>query len=116
MKIIRLNSIIGLNTAALAAAIFVLLTTQAAAKPRWEKAKQHWAFQKVKPPTIPSRQVLFNGKLRNWIKNPIDAYVLKELEKQNMVPSKHAEKWSLLRRVYFDLIGLPQASKTCSVL
>ena len=67
MKIIRLNSIIGLNTAALAAAIFILLTSQAAAKPRWEKAKQHWAFQKVKPPTIPSRQVLFNGKLRNWI-------------------------------------------------
>ena len=52
-----------------------------------EKAKQHWAFQKVKPPTIPSPQVVFNGKLKNWVKNPIDTYVLKELEKQNMVPS-----------------------------
>ena len=72
-----------------------------------EKAKQHWAFQKVKPPTIPSPQVVFNGKLQNWVKNPIDTYVLKELEKQNMVPSLPADKWSLLRRIYFDLIGLP---------
>ncbi|SVA97325.1 uncharacterized protein METZ01_LOCUS150179, partial [marine metagenome] len=72
-----------------------------------EKAKNHWAFQKVKPPTIPSPQVVFSGKLKNWCKNPIDTYVLKKLEKQNMVPSRRAEKWSLLRRVYFDLIGLP---------
>ena len=72
-----------------------------------EKAKNHWAFQKVTPPTIPSPQVVFNGKLKNWVKNPIDTYVLKELEKQNMVPSLPASKWSLLRRVYFDLIGLP---------
>jgi len=72
-----------------------------------EKAKNHWAFQKVKPPTIPSPQVVFNGKLQNWVKNPIDTYVLMELEKQNMVPSLPASKWSLLRRVYFDLIGLP---------
>ncbi len=72
-----------------------------------EKARQHWAFQKVKPPTIPSPQVVFNGKLKNWVKNPIDAYVLKDLEKENMVPSLPADKWSLLRRIYFDLIGLP---------
>ena len=72
-----------------------------------EKAKNHWAFQKVKPPTIPSPEVVFNGKLKNWVKNPIYTYVLKELEKQNMVPSLPASKWSLLRRVYFDLIGLP---------
>ena len=72
-----------------------------------EKAKNHWAFQKVKSPTIPSPEVIFNGKLKNWVKNPIDTYVLKELEKQNMVPSLPASKWSLLRRVYFDLIGLP---------
>ena len=107
MKHIRQNFIIGLNTAALAAAIFVLITSHAAAKIRWEKARQHWAFQKVKPPTIPSRQGVFNGELRNWIKNPIDAYVLKELEKQNMVPSLPANKWMLIRRVYFDLAGFP---------
>ncbi|MBC8325120.1 MAG: PSD1 domain-containing protein [Verrucomicrobia subdivision 3 bacterium] len=72
-----------------------------------EKAKAHWAFHKVKTPTPPLPEYVFNGKLKGWIQNPIDAYILKSLEEQNMVPSLPAEKWALLRRVYFDLIGLP---------
>ena len=72
-----------------------------------EKAKAHWGFQKVKTPSPPLPEYVFNGKLKGWIQNPIDAYILKTLEEQNMVPSLPAEKWSLLRRVYFDLIGLP---------
>ena len=107
MKSIWKNSIIGLNTAALAAVIFVLLTSQAVTKTRWEKAKQHWAFQKVQSPIIPSGKVIRNGDLEDWVRNPIDAYVLKELEKQNMTPSLPADKRMLLRRVYFNLIGLP---------
>ncbi len=72
-----------------------------------EKARNHWAFQKVKPPTIPSAEVIFSGKLKGWINNPIDAYVLNKLEEQKLMPSQPADKWSLLRRVSFDLTGLP---------
>ena len=50
---------------------------------------------------------MLNGKLKGWIQNPIDAYIAKTLDEQDMVPSRPAEKWALLRRVYFDLIGLP---------
>ena len=71
------------------------------------KARKHWGFQKVQTPSVPSSAVVFSGKLKNWIKNPIDAYILQELEKQNMVPSLPADKLTLLRRVYFDLIGMP---------
>ena len=72
-----------------------------------EKAKNHWAFQKVKSPIIPSADLIFSGKLKGWIKTPIDAYILSKLEEQNIVPSPPADKWSLLRRVSFDLTGLP---------
>ena len=72
-----------------------------------EKAKNHWAFQKVTTPKVPSPDAVYGGKLRNWIKNPVDSYILRGLEKEGMVPSLPAEKWVLLRRVYFDLTGMP---------
>ena len=72
-----------------------------------EKAKNHWGFKPVENPTVPSPNLIFNGKLKGWINNPIDAYILRKLEEKNMLPSQPADKWSLLRRVYYDLIGLP---------
>ena len=72
-----------------------------------EKAKNHWGFKPVETPTLPSPDLIYNGKLKGWIKNPVDAYVLRKLEEHEMVPSLPADKWSLLRRVYFDLTGLP---------
>ncbi|MBT6450170.1 MAG: hypothetical protein HOK62_05585, partial [Verrucomicrobiales bacterium] len=38
-----------------------------------EKAKAHWGFQKVKTPAPPLPEYVFNGKLKGWIQNPIDA-------------------------------------------
>ena len=61
----------------------------------------HWAFQPVKRPSVPA--------VRNaaWGRNPIDAFVLAQLAKQGLKPNPPADKRTLLRRVYFDLIGLP---------
>ncbi len=63
--------------------------------------KNHWAFQPVKKPTLPTVQN------PSWIKNPVDHFVLAKLEANGMTPNSPAEKTALIRRVYFDLIGLP---------
>jgi mono/diheme cytochrome c family protein len=61
----------------------------------------HWAFQSVKRPDVP--QV----KNRAWVRNDIDAFVLARLEKEKIEPSAEADRLTLMRRVYLDLIGLP---------
>ena len=73
-------------------------------KPR-EEGSQHWAFQPVKRAAVPRVQ---NPVLREeWVKNPIDAFVLARLEKKKLFPSPPASRRELLRRVTYDLIGLP---------
>lgn len=62
---------------------------------------KHWSFKPVTIPALPP------VKSNDWISNPIDHFVLAELEKQGLQPSVEAEKARLLRRVTFDLTGLP---------
>ena len=61
----------------------------------------HWAYKLVQRPLPPA--------VRNsaWVKNPIDAFVLAKLERAELSPAPPADRRSLWRRVYFDLIGLP---------
>ena len=61
----------------------------------------HWAFQPLKKIPIP--------KVKNkwWVKTPIDAFIMAELEKNGMKPNPYADRRTLIRRAYFDLIGLP---------
>jgi hypothetical protein len=63
--------------------------------------KNHWSFKPVVKPAIPVVQT------PGWVKNPIDNFVLAKLEANGMTPNTPAEKATLIRRVYFDLIGLP---------
>lgn len=65
------------------------------------KATQHWAYVK------PSRPRLLGFKTANWVRNPIDAFVLARLEKEGLKPSPQADKFTLIRRVTLDLTGLP---------
>src|SRR5258708_30632787 len=44
---------------------------------------------------------------RAWVWNPIDAFILARLKKENLRPSPEADRAVLLRRLYFDVIGLP---------
>ena len=62
-----------------------------------EQQKNYWAFQRVAKPAVPA---LGAG-------NPIDAFVLSKLKAQNLKPNPPADKITLLRRAYLDLIGLP---------
>ena len=64
-------------------------------------ALTHWSFSKPVRPAIP--QV----KQRGWVRNPIDAFVLQKLEQNGLSPSAEADRFTLVRRLYLDLIGLP---------
>ncbi|MGI8603368.1 MAG: PSD1 and planctomycete cytochrome C domain-containing protein [Verrucomicrobiales bacterium] len=60
--------------------------------------KQHWAFLTPKRPATP----VISGA-----KNPLDGFISARLEKDGFSPAPEASKESLIRRVTFDLIGLP---------
>src|SRR5688572_2015896 len=66
-----------------------------------EEDRLFWSFQK------PVRGQIPRAKNRGWIRNEVDAFVLSRLEQKNLRPSPPAEPLALLRRVYFDLVGLP---------
>ncbi|MDC0261926.1 DUF1549 domain-containing protein [Planctomycetaceae bacterium] len=64
----------------------------------WES---HWAFKDVARPEPPS------VKQQDWIKTPIDAFVLDRLEQNNLSPNPQATKLQLIRRATYNLTGLP---------
>ena len=63
--------------------------------------RKHWAFQNVQRPEVPT------VRRSEWVRTPIDAFVLARLEAEGLEPSPPADRVTLLRRAYFDLIGLP---------
>jgi len=63
--------------------------------------EQHWAF-------VPPRQAdLPEVRRPRWVRNPIDRFVLAELESREMKPSREADRQTLARRLHLDLLGLP---------
>ncbi len=64
-------------------------------------ALSHWAFKLPQRPPVPE------VKNQSWVRNPIDAFVAAEHEKRGLKPLAAADRRTLLRRVYLDLIGLP---------
>jgi cytochrome c553 len=65
------------------------------------QSKEHWAYQLVRDPALPA------VKNAAWVQSPIDRFILAKLEAKNLRPAATASKLTLLRRVHFDLIGLP---------
>lgn len=62
---------------------------------------EHWSFIPPERPTLPEVQA------DDWPRHPIDRFVLRRLEEEGLRPSPEADKVTLLRRVTFDLTGLP---------
>jgi mono/diheme cytochrome c family protein len=62
---------------------------------------RHWAFVPPVRPEIPT------VRKPAWVRNPIDAFILARLDKEGLEPSPEADKTTLIRRLSFDLIGLP---------
>ncbi len=69
--------------------------------PEVTQLARHWAY--VKPVRSEAPQV----RNRQWVRNPIDAFVLAKLEKEGLSPSPEAPRETLIRRASLDLIGLP---------
>ena len=66
-----------------------------------KRGADHWSFQP--PRAVPPPDV----KAPEWVRNPIDRFVLARLEKEGIQPSREAARDTLLRRVSLDLTGLP---------
>lgn len=62
----------------------------------------HWSYQQPTRPDLPELE-----PLRDWAETPIDRFVAARLEAADQQPSKPADRRTLIRRLYFDLIGLP---------
>ena len=64
----------------------------------WQK---HWSFIPPRRPEVP------NVTKRDWVRNPIDSFVLERLEREGLAPSAEADRATLIRRVSLDLTGIP---------
>jgi Protein of unknown function (DUF1553)/Protein of unknown function (DUF1549)/Planctomycete cytochrome C len=70
-----------------------------------ERAAQHWAWKPLQAPPVPEVH-------SDWPRNAIDAFILKRLHREQLQPTTPASQSDLLRRLHFDLIGLPPADET----
>ena len=90
----------------LALALVCAFTALAAAGPSDPEASfigarwKYWAFQKVVRPPVP-------GISDPWVRTPIDAFILEGLRAKKLAPSAPLDRLKLIRRVSFDLVGLP---------
>jgi cytochrome c553 len=64
-------------------------------------AENGWPFEP------PAKQAPPEVRRADWVRNPVDAFVLARLEGEGLTPAPPADKRTLARRVYLDLIGLP---------
>ncbi len=66
---------------------------------------KHWSYlpvRRVEPPAV---------KNQSWVRNEIDAFVLAKLEQEKVEPSREADRRTLIRRLSFDLLGLPPSNQ-----
>ena len=66
-------------------------------------AKSHWAFRLVKDPPVPMTKTAAG--------NPIDRFILAKLEARGLAMSPRADRRTVIRRAYFDLVGLPPTAE-----
>jgi hypothetical protein len=70
-----------------------------------KRRHSHWAWTPIRRPSLPKVQS------SDWCSSPVDLFILAGLERAELKPAPLAEKRALLRRVSFDLTGLPPSAK-----
>jgi hypothetical protein len=68
-------------------------------------ARRFWSFQPLRRPPLP------RVKNTSWVRTPIDRFILARLEAAGVQPNPAVTKRQLIRRAYFDLVGLPPTPK-----
>jgi len=81
------------------------VTVEGKAFPLEERKLSHWAWQPMRDVTAPA------VKNADWARSDVDRFILAELESRNLVPAPPADRRTLIRRVYFDLVGLPPTAE-----
>ncbi|GDY07409.1 hypothetical protein LBMAG52_08950 [Planctomycetia bacterium] len=71
-----------------------------------EKRKKWWSFQPIRKLTPP----VVSDKSEKWSAHPVDRFVLAKLEEQQLEPNDVADPQTLVRRLFFVLIGLPPSA------
>ena len=69
--------------------------------PLQERIASHWAWKKIERPTVPA------VKQADWPASDTDRFLLAKMEEAGIAPAPDADRRALLRRLYFDLVGLP---------
>ena len=87
-----------------------LTPDQVAMMKRWiaegAKFSEHWSFASLARPALPSIQS------PDWeLRNPIDNFILARLKAEGVSPHPQADRITLIRRLYFDLTGLPPSAE-----
>lgn len=67
--------------------------------------EQHWSFQPLREPPVPS------VRATDWVTGPLDPFILARLENRGLTPSSEADRYTLIRRLKFDLLGLPPTAE-----
>ena len=70
-----------------------------------DEGRKFWAFKPIKLPSLPVVQK------NEWIKDDIDRFILRRIEENDLETSQKAEPMTLLRRIFFDLTGLPPSTQ-----
>ena len=66
--------------------------------------RRQWEFQPRKDPAPPVFSIAAD---KAWVKTPVDAFILAGLKKAGLKPAPRADRATLIRRITFDLTGLP---------
>jgi uncharacterized protein DUF1553/uncharacterized protein DUF1549 len=86
-------------------AMIVLAAEAVAPLPTYtETERKAWSLQKRTNPAVPT---FTSATAKAWAKSPVDAFILDKLQKAGLKPSPPASRTMLVRRLYFDLTGLP---------
>jgi Protein of unknown function (DUF1553)/Protein of unknown function (DUF1549)/Planctomycete cytochrome C/F5/8 type C domain len=72
--------------------------------------RNHWAWSVLKPVAIPQ----LTPEQEKWCRNNVDRFILQKMVEKGLSPSPVADRRTLIRRVYFDLIGLPPTPEQVS--
>lgn len=67
------------------------------------RERSHWAYVKRGTPVIPTLDAVDQA----WVRSPVDAFILERMKREGLRPAPAADRETLIRRLYFDLLGLP---------